>query len=538
MAIINGRGRVGIRRPSAVSALILDTYSGAAVAYSLRKLSNTYSGSVIRVRRSSDNTEQNIGFAADGNLDTVALTSFVGAGNGFVTTWYDQGGNGRNLVQTTSTRQPQIVASGVVSTTGIKFDGADDRMATTIGFTQSMPTTTYGVFTIHNSTSYVRQLYWMWGRFALSMNASNRLTLSSSGLAGSNFENSQVAPMTYTLGKENLSTAVYTTTLYKQSLNGGSASGVPSVAVLDAVNTSFYISSYWHDPYGYPKLDIKEVVYFSGDKSSVLPAIVASVNSKYSVYPIVSDVDAQSFVVAAGLTSSVQANAVNTLVASLKSAGIWTKMKAIYPMVGGSAASHKFNLKDPRDLDAAFRLAFTAGWVHSSTGVKPNGTSDYANTFLSANLVESTNHLSYYSRTELVNTECEMGIYISGIPKVFQLRLAANYVTGSGVIPSNGRVLFTTITDARGFWLGSKRSNSDREAYFNGTSQGTSTLIDTTISGAFQYYIGARNDDGAPYLFSTKECAFSSIGDGLTDTEASNFYTAVQTYQTALGRQV
>ena len=250
------------------------------------------------------------------------------------------------------------------------------------------------------------------------------------------------------------------------------------------------------------------------------------------------DSDAQAFITAAGITDTTQKTAINTLVTSLKSYSIWTKMKAIYPFVGGTASSHKFNLKDPRDLDAAYRLTFTAGWVHSSTGALPNGSSDYADTYLLANLVESTNHLSYYSRTELVNTECEMGIYISGIPKVFQLRLAANYVAGSGTIPSNGRVLFTTITDARGFWLGSKRSNIDRAAYFNGTSQGTSTLIDTTTSGAFKYYIGARNDDGAPYLFSTKQTAFASIGDGLTDTEASNFYTAVQTYQTSLNRQV
>ena len=71
MAIINGRGRVGIRRSGAVAAAsyLLDTYSGSAVAYSLRKLSLAYSGSAIRVRRSSDNAEQNIGFDASGNFD-------------------------------------------------------------------------------------------------------------------------------------------------------------------------------------------------------------------------------------------------------------------------------------------------------------------------------------------------------------------------------------------------------------------------------------------------------------------------------------
>jgi hypothetical protein len=68
MAIINGVGRVGIRVTSGSSpapSYLLDTYSGAAVAYSLRKLSSTYNGSAIRVRRSSDNTEMNIGFNSE-----------------------------------------------------------------------------------------------------------------------------------------------------------------------------------------------------------------------------------------------------------------------------------------------------------------------------------------------------------------------------------------------------------------------------------------------------------------------------------------
>lgn len=93
---------------------LLDTYTDAAAAYSVRKLRAAYSGSAIRVRRSSDNTEQDIGFDINGNLDESALTTFVGANNGFVTTWYDQSGNGHNLAQSTALNQPQIVGSGTV----------------------------------------------------------------------------------------------------------------------------------------------------------------------------------------------------------------------------------------------------------------------------------------------------------------------------------------------------------------------------------------------------------------------------------------
>ena len=86
----------------------------AAAAYSLRKLKADYAGTPIRVRRSSDNAEANIPFGADGWLDQTALLAHVGAGSGFVTTWYDQSGNGRHATQTAAASQPRIVNAGVV----------------------------------------------------------------------------------------------------------------------------------------------------------------------------------------------------------------------------------------------------------------------------------------------------------------------------------------------------------------------------------------------------------------------------------------
>jgi hypothetical protein len=97
------------------ASLLLDTYTGAAVAYSLRQLRTAYTGSAIRVRRSSDNAEQDINFVG-GDLDTSSLLTFCGAGNGFITTWYDQSTNGNNAAQATAASQAQIVASGAVIT--------------------------------------------------------------------------------------------------------------------------------------------------------------------------------------------------------------------------------------------------------------------------------------------------------------------------------------------------------------------------------------------------------------------------------------
>ncbi len=108
------------------------TSTQAASAYSLRKLNSDYTGAAIEVRRSSDNSTQNIGFTANGDLDTTALKTFVGSGNGFVTIWYDQSGNTRNLTEVTSSKQPGIVNAGIMYRRNGKptlyLDGSDDGM--------------------------------------------------------------------------------------------------------------------------------------------------------------------------------------------------------------------------------------------------------------------------------------------------------------------------------------------------------------------------------------------------------------------------
>lgn len=92
------------------------------VALSTRRLRTAYTGPAVRVRRSSDNAELNINFRevadASGNfgLDTTQLTTFVGSGSGFVTTWYDQSGNGRNAAAGEASRQPALCVNGVVQT--------------------------------------------------------------------------------------------------------------------------------------------------------------------------------------------------------------------------------------------------------------------------------------------------------------------------------------------------------------------------------------------------------------------------------------
>jgi hypothetical protein len=127
---------------------LLDQYGGAAAAYSLRNLSIYNTSPVVRVRRSSDNTEQD--FTAT-QVSDGTMTTFCGAGNGFVRTWYDQSGNGRHATQTTTANQPQIVSNGALVTDGthpaLSFAGSPVVLTLTNSILTAQPFTSFAVYT-------------------------------------------------------------------------------------------------------------------------------------------------------------------------------------------------------------------------------------------------------------------------------------------------------------------------------------------------------------------------------------------------------
>ena len=132
----------------------------ASAAYSLRKLSSSYTGNAILVRRSSDNSTQNIGFTGGGDLDTTALKTFAGSGDAFVVTWYDQSFV-NDATQTTAASQPRIVAAGVVERLNgkpaVNFLGAQTlniSLYTNVVASGSNPSTINCVAKLNTNTGY------------------------------------------------------------------------------------------------------------------------------------------------------------------------------------------------------------------------------------------------------------------------------------------------------------------------------------------------------------------------------------------------
>lgn len=253
------------------------------------------------------------------------------------------------------------------------------------------------------------------------------------------------------------------------------------------------------------------------------------------------DADAQAFITAANITDTTQQNAVNKLVWDLKSASLWSKMKAIYPFVGGGSIPHKFNLKDPRDLDVAFRLVFSGGWTHNSTGATGDAINGFMNTFLKPASHQSLNsngmgayiNLNTHPNTSdpimmgLLDSISQASLIGLNSPTSIGTRLNGNGISSSALSPNYA-----------GLVSSHKTSSTLTTLYVNGNSVGSGNSGGNLSNN--NIYIGTINFSGTPgpgnAINSTFRFAY--ISDGLNGTEVSDLYTAVQTYQTTLGRQL
>lgn len=243
------------------------------------------------------------------------------------------------------------------------------------------------------------------------------------------------------------------------------------------------------------------------------------------------DPDAQAFITAAGITDPTQQGAINTLVVDLKGYSIWTKFKAIYPIVGGSASSHAVNLKTP----GTFNLSFTTGWTHASTGMTPNGTSAYADTGfnpLTQSLPRNSASMGVYNRTDTLTTGAH-GQRVSNIFEIFE-RWTNN--TAYCYINDGGAGFQATNLDSRGLFQGSRTALSSIRLNIN-TAQYTGTQASTGDSNG-NLWIGASNNGGVGTFFNNRQIAFFYIGEGFNNTEMQNIYTRVQAYQTTLSRNI
>ena len=254
---------------------ILDEYPGAAAAYSLRLLNTDYTGDAVIVRRASDNTTQSIGFI-DGELDTAALDTFCSGTNGFVTTWFDQSGNGANAVNTTASGQPKIYDS----VTGLILENGKPAIEWTAGGIIDLQVNFGQVYAQPNTF------------FVVHKREFNNGYLFDGGAQGRNaqladdFYAGLTLPNTYPsseMDKQNLLTALFNTTNSESYINsqlqatGNSGSfGLSGVTIGGRVTSNNIDNS----------LDgnVQEMIIYPTNETGNRTGIEDNINNHYSIY--------------------------------------------------------------------------------------------------------------------------------------------------------------------------------------------------------------------------------------------------------------
>lgn len=245
-------------------------------------------------------------------------------------------------------------------------------------------------------------------------------------------------------------------------------------------------------------------------------------------FEVTGDPDAQAFLFAAGITDPTISAAVSQLVADLKTDGLWSKIHALYPFVGGSATTHKFNLKDPQNLDSSFRMTFFGGITHDAAGITGNGSNGYTNTNynpVSEGLTNTSNGMFV-----MVGTNAA-GAYDMGLTNL-QQHIVSRYNGNQFQFDNIGRTISVgTQLNSIGFYINTRESATDMRCYKDGVLVGSSATSTTNAFTNTTFKMMSLDPQ-----YSSKTYQLAGISDGLTVADCANLTTINNTFQTALGR--
>ena len=278
---------------------------------------------------------------------------------------------------------------------------------------------------------------------------------------------------------------------------------------------------------------------FLGDK----PVQLIQNNNFVSTNPFYFDSDAYAFLQAAQITDQTTVFAINNLVIDLKDAGLWDKFYALYPFVGGTASTQKWNLKDPRDLDAAYRLTFSGGLTHNSDGIQSNGTSGYYDTNMAGTTLSQDDvSIFVYIRNNVAEEKVDIGYLRSAVSPFTGLQInsrSSTNVMATRCHTSNPAGVSSTpsgVTSSIGVF-GMYRDNSANYVNFINKSETTRTNA-SVAPDASKIYGLCFNLNLTAGFFSTRQQALAGIGTALSTSLVSDLVDINQTFQTALGRFV
>src|SRR5210317_1944603 len=507
--------------------LLLDTYTGAAAAYSLRLLSTSYTGDAIEVRRASDNATQDIGFV-NNELGVTSLESFCSGTNGFVTTWYDQSGNGRDATQGTDVNQPQIVSSGSVilenGKPAAQFDGSNDVM-TASGFGTGSERSVF--FTMRgngNGTGYENYYIFLISPPSSTGDFMQNYSSNYQGQINANFKTDTLDINSSTaVDIQSLLTTIKTTStseLFQNSTSLGTGSGTQTLE--DELSIGNFSSNYAF-------FKMQEMVVYNSDESSNRTGIETNINDFYSIYYVATNSEYQDVLDYADSQgyqrpSYAQCALQDALVGDLKDAGVWSKLDTFYVFAtDGDSDFAGINFIDPNNHEITE--------VNSPTFTSNVGfTGDNLSAYLDPSYNQGTDGVNWS------NPNGSFGVWVDTPNTVNQDSYIGDVENLSGDY-STMRRGNRKIINGNSISIGLNLSNtfahinvnsSQADLWYNGSNQASLSPSGFVNSTDMTFL-----SEGGAGAFADGTISIGFFGGDLS-SEQSDFYTAVNSYMTSI----
>lgn len=241
------------------------------------------------------------------------------------------------------------------------------------------------------------------------------------------------------------------------------------------------------------------------------------------------DADAAAYFAAASITDTTQKSAWNQAVIDLKAASLWTKLVRVYPLMGGDATKHSFCAK------SLTQITWSGTVTHNANGITGDGSTGYGDTGL-AGTSTTANDVAFgiYSRTNIAENSRDIASS-NGIGNNTCLGIWTEYSDNNSYFDNDVTARITVATGTSlGLILDSRTASNDHRAFRNGSQIGSTSTVAQGSRSANNFLL-LSEQGGA---FSSRNLALAFVSAGLTPTNVANLYTAIQTFQTTLGRNV
>jgi hypothetical protein len=257
--------------------------------------------------------------------------------------------------------------------------------------------------------------------------------------------------------------------------------------------------------------------------------------------PLTGQTEAETYMSAVisggGTLDATMSGATRQLFNDIFVANLWDKLYGFYPLLGGnSSGGQAVNGKTPGTRN----MTWNGGLTFSTNGVVSDGTTGYGDTNSSPNVISPVDdfHMSFYSRTNESNNFDEFDMGVNESPRRSQLNSRSTGDVTTGAVNTSGAQGSFSNTDSRGLFTITRRSSTDTEFYRNSSSLGNSATASNTPIPGINIFVCRRNYPTLPENPTTRQYAFFTLGNALSDSEVTDLYNAIQTFQTTLSRQV